>query len=280
MKKLIVACAFTAALAVAMSDPAAAQGPQDGLRYDSPTTSGFVFSPMVAPIFGQSTSQDYWGTMLRYAGEFSGFRIAAGVGYERTSGRTIYEGTGFSTSGTTSGGCVDAYFDKPWLLHVPTGLFVRSGFGASFCNGITYGAVNPMNGLEHFTRISAYETLGTHTSLTKNWLIQGGVSQNWFGVRSTSIYSESGLAFGQVQINVPGLPGANESRIGYFWGLGVAAQVPIWGMGTVQSIDAAAMELYLGYRQVNLGNTDANLGGNIRTHNEIHVVTSGARIKF
>ncbi len=30
---------------------------------------------------------DYWGAMLRYAGEFSGVRIAAGIGYEKASDR-------------------------------------------------------------------------------------------------------------------------------------------------------------------------------------------------
>ena len=63
----------------ALGDPASSQGRTELVRYDSPTIAGFIFSASVAE------TGDYWGTMLRYAGEFSGFRIAAGIGYERVS---------------------------------------------------------------------------------------------------------------------------------------------------------------------------------------------------
>ena len=46
------------------------------VRYDSPNWHGFIYSASIAE------AGDYWGSMLRYAGEFSGIRIAAGIGYE------------------------------------------------------------------------------------------------------------------------------------------------------------------------------------------------------
>ena len=35
----------------------------------------------------------YWGAMVRYAGEFSGFRVAAGIGYEHIADRYIQPDT-------------------------------------------------------------------------------------------------------------------------------------------------------------------------------------------
>src|SRR5690349_9334061 len=60
----------------AFGDPAANQGRTELIRYDSPTVAGFVLSASIGE------AGDYWGVMLRYAGEFSGFRVAAGIGYE------------------------------------------------------------------------------------------------------------------------------------------------------------------------------------------------------
>src|SRR4029077_11525452 len=60
----------------AIGDPASNQGRTELLRYDSPTLAGFVLSASIGE------AGDYWGVMLRYAGEFSAFRVEAGIGYE------------------------------------------------------------------------------------------------------------------------------------------------------------------------------------------------------
>ncbi len=64
-----------------IGDPAAAQGRTELVRYDSPNWHGFIYSASI------SEAGDFWGNMLRYAGEFSGIRIAAGIGYERSLDR-------------------------------------------------------------------------------------------------------------------------------------------------------------------------------------------------
>ena len=47
------------------------------MRYDSPSWHGFIFA-------SQSPKPATTGArMLRYAGEYSGFRLAGAVGYER-----------------------------------------------------------------------------------------------------------------------------------------------------------------------------------------------------
>jgi hypothetical protein len=263
----------TAAFALmALSDAASAQ-PPPVVRYDSPTFAGFA----VNPIFGGQP--DVWDSALRYAGEFAGFRIAAGVGYANNSGDTNYQGTGFSASGSSGGFCFDGYVTTPVIIHVPSGLFVSGGIMGAVCNGPDFSKINPGNGLPHRTDVSWYGLVGGRLSLTKNWSAPGSVPPGPFPIRSTTFYGELGGALGHVEIRVPGFEGANESTSGSFWGLGISVGLP-WGFATTQNIDAAAMELYLGYRQIDLGTVDAQFGGTVPAETKIDVVTGGARVRF
>ncbi len=60
--------------------PGGGPGPHRAGALHQPDVDGFIFDASIAE------AGDYWGSMLRYAGEFSGFRIAAGIGYEKASG--------------------------------------------------------------------------------------------------------------------------------------------------------------------------------------------------
>ena len=63
-----------------IGDPASNNpGRTELVRYDSPSWHGFIYSASIAE------AGDYWGTMLRYANEFQGFRLAGTVGYERVT---------------------------------------------------------------------------------------------------------------------------------------------------------------------------------------------------
>ena len=112
-----------------IGDPAAAQGRTELVRYDSPNWHGFIYSASIAE------AGDYWGSMLRYAGEFSGIRIAAGIGYERSRDRatpaTLDRGgrsfVGPSPDITSWGGGLS-------LMHVPSGLFVQGHYGVTDFN--------------------------------------------------------------------------------------------------------------------------------------------------
>src|SRR5689334_8509961 len=64
----------------AIGDPASNNpGRTELVRYDSPSWNGFIYSASIAE------AGDYWGTMIRYANEFNGFRVAGTVGYERVT---------------------------------------------------------------------------------------------------------------------------------------------------------------------------------------------------
>src|SRR5689334_16762170 len=63
-----------------IGDPASNNpGRTELVRYDSPSYMGFIFSSSVAE------AGDYWGTMVRYANEFNGVRLAGSIGYERVT---------------------------------------------------------------------------------------------------------------------------------------------------------------------------------------------------
>ena len=89
------------------------------------------------------------------------------------------------------------------------------------------------------------------------WMVQAGLTKNWFGPGNTALYGEYGK--GQDQTISAGF-----TSDGTFWGLGMN-----------QKIDAAAMELYIGYRHF-----EASVGVAGVSLNDVDVVMSGARIQF
>ena len=177
---------------------------------------------------------DAWDVALRYAGEFGSFKIAAAVAYGEATDST----GSLSNDNVCSGNCdrIQVVNGSASIIHSPTGLFVTAG-----------GA------WREFDNIA-----GVPDVQNNYWAIRGGISKKFFSIGKTAIY-------GEYQI----------TDISNFHGtLGRDAGIEIWGAGVVQKIDAAAMELYLGYRNANPNDdVQANLA-------DLNVVTAGARIKF
>ena len=102
------------------------------------------------------------------------------------------------------------------------------------------------------------------------WLVQGGIAKNWFGIGNTALYGEYGKAIdwgaltggtgrdypvGGIYTAPFNTPYLNSNNF-----LGIQnvtdTEVRVFGFGLVQNIDAAAATLYLGYR-----NFSAKLNG-------------------
>jgi len=212
----------------------------EGIRYDSPTIGGFVFQAF----WGED---DVWTASIRYAGEMGGFRVAAGIGYEEqdpSAGQTVQLDNGARN------------LDNEWsaslaLMHVGTGLFVQGQYARSeFLNGAD----------------------------AKYWLVQGGITKNWFGLGNTSLYGEYGEATDFISSG-PAVTLGNSPAAPNF--VDASSEVTFWGIGVVQQIDAAAMELYLGWRRFDTSVTgilagDATLNG----ASELDIIHGGARIRF
>jgi predicted porin len=198
----------------------------EGIRYDSPSIGGFVAQAS----FGED---DVWSASLRYAGEFSGFRVAAGVGYQH---RNPVNNQGDLDLAALAGRGESEWSAALSVMHVPTGLFAQGHYAKS--NDIGFTATTAGNGDATI------------------WLIQAGISKNWFGMGNTSLYGEYGKAEDFFKAAAAG----NTS------------EAKFWGIGVVQQIDAAAMELYLGLRSFE---TDANAASA-----DLDLVHGGARIRF
>jgi hypothetical protein len=191
----------------------------EGIRYDSPNLGGFVAQ-------GTWGEDDVWAASLRYAGEFGGFRIAAGIGYE------AQDGTATQPIQLDNGA---RPMDHEWagslaVLHVASGLFAQG----------------------HYATTEWFNGTDSHI-----WMVQAGITKNWFGLGNTSLYGEYGRADDYIKATLA----ANSSEVRFF------------GVGVVQQIDAAAMEVYLGWRRFDSETTGA-------ADDSLDLVHGGARIRF
>jgi len=245
------------------------------IRYDSPAIAGFVASAHVAE------AGDYWGAMLRYAGEFSGFRLAAGIGYESIRDRAT--DTIFDPSITFTGPDPDI---RSWggsvaVLHVPSGLFVQGHYQA-----VNFGSA-PLVASGYYNEVTGGKS-GASVDAT-DWRVQGGIAKNWFGYGNTVLYGEYARSRGFGASELGRNFGQPTNGNGFSTLNGVTdTEVRQWGIGIVQNLDAAATELYVGYRNYSLDVTATSAtvlgaGGNIgkgATFDDIGVVMAGARVKF
>ena len=288
-----------------IGDPAAFSSQRtELLRWDSPTIAGFIASASIGE------AGDYWGSMLRYANEFNGVRLAAAFGYEQSRDRATTActaGTGSLPVAVAAANCttagptiaignlgfngfdgdakgrpnVTAYGGGVSALHVPTGLFVQAHWNRTSFRGDPNG---------YWGYAVLQDIADTKNDLT-HWLVQGGLSRNHFGIGVTSLYGEygkvtgagaesgTGRRFAAPALSVAGsfdtVAGVNSSNL------------TIWGLGVTQNIDAAAMQIYLGYRNYGASVTQNAAGIGLSTNNtsntslrDINMITAGGRINF
>jgi hypothetical protein len=213
--------------------------------YETPTLAGFT----VQAAFGED---NYWDVALRYAGEFAGFRLAFGIGYQ--------EDTEFnSPTGALPAALLCAsdcnrketeLKGSASILHVGTGLFLTGAAGQREVENATSltGAAGNQNHDENF------------------WYLAGGISQNWFGYGKT-------VLFGEYSEHNDGLRrNANFNNV-------IDSKVTHWGLGVVQYVDAAAMEVFLTYKHYDLEETLTG-GVPFTGQHDFQTVIGGARISF
>ena len=125
------------------------------------------------------------------------------------------------------------------IQHVPTGLYYA-------------GSITGIN------RNAPFKPGPGETDSASAYYLQGGISQNFFGIGKTTVYGEYGRTSS----------GANGGA--YFVD---KSNTDNWGLGLVQNIDRAATSLYLTYNQV--GAKVNGLKGE-----DMKVILAGARVKF
>jgi len=241
------------------------------VMYETPTLLGFVGQVAVA-------NDNFWDIALRYSGEFSGVRLAGGVGYlvdqsfnapyqnlNQTGG--LCSGALAASAGTAfapgfNGNCdvqVKTFTAAGSILHVDTGLFLSGSYGKRQLSGTSSGVNSAQNGAALSTAVYSGPDLTM-------FYLTGGLSKNYFGIGKTVISADwsrhtGGLAQASF-LNVAA--GYVPSSSGAFNGvgtcingaatngLGCSSTVTVWGVQAQQTIDAAAMTLFVGYHRHSL----------------------------
>jgi len=108
---------------------------------------------------------------------------------------------------------------------------------------------------------------------TTLWYVNGGIAKNWTGLGNTVLYGE----YARVDDGIAS--STNTKAGGSFFQNGIpgTSEANVWGLGIVQHIDAAAMEVFLSYRNYS-GETVIDRVK--RDAEDMDVVMGGARIRF
>lgn len=208
---------------------------QNVVKYESPTFAGFTMSTSAG-------EDDMWDVALRYAGEFSGFKVAAGIGYQQwTDGNNDERNC---VAGVASDRDCSQIGMSGSVMHVATGLFVHGVYGMRMDDNVI---------------VAGQDDTSTQ------WLVMAGIEQNFFGIGKTTVY-------GLYQNWDVGATNAGLAA-------GFASyEMTSWGLGLNQSIDAAAMDLYIQYRQYD---PEATTAGGVTTEYETFKhITAGGIIRF
>ena len=238
--------------------------------YESPTLYGFNVQTAFA-------EDNFWDVALRYAGEFNGVRIAGGIGYsEDTKFNQTFQLFDQNGALCTTNCDVKAKDLKGSIsaLHVPTGLFLTFAAGNRELDG-------SQNGL------AATQYTGPDNRF---WWLSGGIARNFFGIGNTVLFGEYGEhkgGFAQQAFlgNISSTNGHCTVLNGVSTGGSTSncdSKVTNWGIGIQQYVDAAAMEIFIAYKNFSFdGNGFVGTSGNLNNNvHDIQSVIIGTRIQF
>ncbi len=215
-------------------------GPGNYIRYDSPSFGGFS----VSADWGED---DAWDVAARYAGEFSGFKVAIAGSY-------------FSQNDTSNiaGNDTGSYWQVgAYVQHVPTGLFVYGAYGA---DGKT--------------------PAGTADFGADTWYVKAGIRQRWTSLGHTVLYGEFSQRNDALDCNSLNCVGQGGSANGgqlQHWGLGVVQEIDSAAMSLWLSYRNFSAELDCASACA------SGAGGPTALHHEyddMHIVKFGALINF
>ena len=207
----------------------------EGVRYDTPTFHGFS----AAASWGED---DFWEVAGRYAGEFGGFKVLAGIGYsemmdEGTTGAAVLrhkDSTYFQAGG--------------YIQHLATGLFLHAAYGLEDNNNAPLFNGKIIKDGEH-------------------WYVKAGIRQKWTPLGSTIVYSDYAEYLDQLGPAALAL-GATSSTFARF------------GAGIAQELEAAAMTVYLKYQHYEADISGAALAPTVTDLDDADFVSVGGIINF
>jgi hypothetical protein len=169
---------------------------------------------------------------------------------------------------------------REWLssvsvMHVATGLFASGAWVQYQYHGMAANEIFGLNVLDNRPN-------------TNLWWGDIGIQKNWTGWGATTFYAEVGKVFDGIT-GLTSTPGAFAGTSGLFplgaRGVVTDSDMTWTGGGVVQTIDAAAMDLYLGFRIYWAAARMGDLAGTPAVQipggfEDIWYIQGGARIQF
>ena len=238
------------------------------ILYETPTLLGFTLQGAVA-------EDNFWDVALRYAGEFGGFRIAAGIGYMEDTEFNATHQLLVQNGALCVQNCDVKVRDvkgSASILHVPTGLFVTGSAANRELSGAQFG-------------VASSRYAGPDAGY---WHIAAGISQNFFGIGKTVVFGEYGEHKNSLIQNafLTAATGINNcTAANVVTNSNCSNKVTEWGVALVQYVDAAAMELFATYKNYSF-DTNAFTGVNTtlnRSNGGVHdlqIIMVGTKLNF
>jgi len=238
-------------------------------NFDRITTANTI--PAAKPLSLGALSDPYLtGIDLPFDGHY---RDAVRYDSPTLQGFTLSASWGSSVDGTSSDGNGNTWDAALRYSGDFSGFSVRAGAGYRHDTDLEINILNvlalnlPTGDVNTITLAGSVMHTGSGVFLTANYADQdwqdlgfnlrgyaltGGIEQKWFQIGKTTAYGE----WNRFDLDPNGGGGGN---------------IDLWGLGLVQTIDAAAMDLYVGYRNYDL--SDLNTG-------DLQTISAGARIQF
>jgi len=187
------------------------------VRYDTPEIAGFV----LAASYGED---DVWDVGTRYEGSFNGIKLVGAIAYTQSTDENGLDGSGDVANKTLVGSFA--------VLHEPSGLNALIAAG----NRSYDDPVVDLDGVLRTPKDSSY----VYTKL--GWIAKLN------GLGPTAFYGEYGR-FRDYITATDTFTLADAGVIAPAPGERIAGNIAeVWGFGVVQHIEAAEMQIYLGYR--------------------------------
>jgi len=264
---------------------------RNGVEYSTPDWAGFNFQ------WGWFEDDD-WGAAARYKNTFNDtWMLSANVAYENFRDERLQNGGGgeatgpiiippSSTKTTFFQRNLDEWAGSAAIKHKPSGLFAMANFSTSESGD---------------TNVRGFYT-GNGAPDMKAWDVQAGIQKKWWAPGETAFWG------GYAQVNDGWAPGSNGNG-GNLGGISadsilkpftfasvgvptevVGTEVDRWFLAFDQSIESAAMHLYVAYQHFNadmsLVTRDPSVSPNGKLKNvpvsidDFDVIYTGGRIYF
>jgi len=242
------------------------------VRYDSPVWMGAGFSAS----WGED---DFWDVALRYATRGRGFRLAFGVGYSEDTDEEE-DTLGWPRAGSSGGKTlVRELKGSASLLHEPSGLFISGAYVPREFAGNDLGVLT----FACFPSGDAADVRAAGIACTSRpdfdyFWVSGGIRLNALSIGTTTLYGE----YARSEDAVTGLNVSVRSAVGGDIDYVTSSRMDIFGFGIVQSIPAAAMDIFLSYRHFSADVRGIESDGTrvIAPLEDADMVMAGSRIRF